>query len=403
MRYISVTVLYSIVDKDTVRFSDIKDNINWRAIINEFTFNAGSDDQLVALVPRDDNTLVAFKDNSIYLVQDITETLGSPLLQLLTDEYGLVARLAAKRVGDDTIFLSSRGLFTINQTAENKFRAESRPISFDLESTFGKINKSKIQNSAMGFHNNELWLAVPFEGSQVNNKIIVYNTISKSFYGIYDLPGDDISVHSFVNADYNGERRMFLIDNQSRIFLCQEGDHDIANGRTVDIELYARTRTLFYGGLDYKWLKAVYFEYLSRDPEISINIITPGHNSMIPPLPSLRLDRTQYSGFAHAPVFDPSNINNDFDAENRDDYTVVLDDPDTDDDDPGLYLHDGIDLDAFAHHILVQRFPKNKIPNIQAEIINSKGAVKINSIGAEWLIGSDIPISTTSPIPNWNN
>jgi hypothetical protein len=376
--------LYAIVDKDTVRYSDLIDLVNWQAVVNEFTFNSGSDDQLVAIVPRDDNTLVVFKDQSIYLIRGISETLNAPALQLLTEEYGLSARLAAKRVGNDTIFLSERGLFTINQTADNKYRAESKPISFDLSKAFNRINSLHISKAAIGFNDNELWVAVPWENSTVNNKVLVYNTIAKTWFGRYDLPDDDLGIHSFVNADYLGDRRMFFVDKTARVFLCQEGEHDISNGKAVDIPFYAKTRSLFYGGIRGKHLTRAYMDYESFSPKLSVNIVPPGHNEDIAIMTEETKDRTKYLT-AHTALYDTDNDNDDFDAPYREDYSIILDPDSTD---PGIDLQtDGVAVDVLAHHEFKRNLPKINTPHAQVEITNTTGTIEINSIGVEGSLG----------------
>tara|TARA_R100000306_G_C4374081_1_gene141216 strand:+ start:14 stop:2452 length:2439 start_codon:yes stop_codon:yes gene_type:complete len=376
--------LYAIVDKDTVRYSDLIDLVNWQAVVNEFTFNSGSDDQLVAVVPRDDNTLIVFKDQSIYAITGISSTLSAPLLQLLTEEYGLVSRLAAKRVGDDTIFLSERGLFTVNQTLENKLRAESKPITFDISKTFNKINKKYLSKAAMGFNNNELWLAVPWESSTVNNKVLVYNTITKTWFGRYDLPDDDLAIHSFINADYFGDRRLFIVDKSGRVFLCQEGTHDIANNKVVDIPFYAKTRSMFYGGIRGKHLTRAYIDYESFSPKLSVNVIPPGHNESVAIMTDETKNRSKYLT-AHTADYDTDNDNDDFDTPYREDYSIVLDPDSTD---PGFDLQtDGVSIEALAHHEFKRNLPKINTPHAQVEITNTTGTIEINSIGVEGSLG----------------
>ena len=376
--------LYAIVDKDTVRYSDLIDLVNWQAVVNDFTFNSGSDDQLVAIVPRDDNTLIVFKNQSVYAITGISSTLSAPVLQLLTEEYGLASRLAAMRVGNDTIFLSEKGLFTINQTIDNKLRAVSDPISFGVDKTFNKINNQYISKAAMGFNDNELWLAVPWESSTVNNKILIYNTITRTWFGRYDLPDDDLKIHSFVNVDYYGERRMFFVDKSARVFLCQEGTHDIANKKVVDIPFYAKTRSMFYSGIRGKYLTRAYIDYESFSPKLSVNIIPPGHNESVAIMTDETKDRSKYLT-ANTADYDTDNDNDDFDAPYREDYSIDLDPDNTD---PGIDLKtDGVALDVMAHHEFKRNIPKINTPHAQVEITNTTGTIEINSIGIEGSAG----------------
>lgn len=313
----------AIYDRDLIAVSDVLEPAKFQPITNTRYINQGSADQLVGLWKFNDTTVLCFKEQSVYVLENFYGDLASMRLDTLTQEFGLIAPDCVATVGNDVYFLSERGLVSITQTESNKLQGVVAPLSLDVEPLFKRINKTKVAQSQMAYWDNKLYLATAIDGSATNNVVLVYDFLTKSWQGMDT--GNAVSVFKFFKAHLRDEERLFALGYDGFIRLYEDGVYDEINDSTSEeIALTIRTRMYENGTQDFKRWKNAVVNIATWGPEFSINAIYPGVNESRPLLPQTTFSRTCYDRPFNRPPFEVDNINGDHADPWRKDYSVDL-------------------------------------------------------------------------------
>ena len=168
---------------DELIVSDILDSDTYDQVYNEYRFNAGQADYLVAAHAFSDDKLVVFNRESIHLVISSADVANSSI-QLITNEVGCLARRSIQQVADNIIFLSDNGVYGTNFGDLYNLRGNGVPLSSSIDATIKRINMEYAQNAVSAYFDNRYYLAVPLDASQVNNTILVFNFLNKGWESI---------------------------------------------------------------------------------------------------------------------------------------------------------------------------------------------------------------------------
>lgn len=102
-------------------------------------------------------------------------------LQQITDQYGCLSNRTLVVFNNSLAFLDSKGIIKYNG-------ANVDIMSSRIEDVFLRMNVPAAIENAWAIHNrlgNEIWFAIPVDGSSVNNLLIVYDYLSDAFT-LYD-------------------------------------------------------------------------------------------------------------------------------------------------------------------------------------------------------------------------
>lgn len=216
--------------KDLVAASDFLNYTRYQPVLSNFRINQGSEDDLVSLVRVNSSTIACFKTDSIYVVSNIYGDMSDITLDEITQEYGAVGQRSIVQVGDDVVFLSSkRGVTSLGIASSGQISAVDVPLSEPIQPLIDRINWNYAKNAVAAYHNNRLYMAVPLDGSTHNNAILVYDYFTKAWAG-HDS-GEAIKVKRFIEATYQGKRRLFFLSTDGFINLY---DDDLAQCGFVD-------------------------------------------------------------------------------------------------------------------------------------------------------------------------
>lgn len=94
-------------------------------------------------------------------------------------------------------------------------------ISHAIKDTISRINKDKVKNSVGCFFRDSYFLAVPVDGSLVNNLLIEYNTVKKDFL-LHEL--------SDINSLIKHKEEFLFSDSKGMVYKMFEGDKFIKLG-----------------------------------------------------------------------------------------------------------------------------------------------------------------------------
>ena len=168
---------------DEVIISDVLDTDTYDQIYSQYRFNAGTSDFVVGLHSFAEDKILVFNRNSIHIIANTTD-LKESTTQVLTDEVGCVARNSIKQVGNQVIFLSDNGVYGTQFLDEYNLRGTETPLSAPISSTIERINRNAQEKSVAVYFDNRYYLAVPIDGSNQNNAVLIYNFLNKQWESV---------------------------------------------------------------------------------------------------------------------------------------------------------------------------------------------------------------------------
>jgi len=225
------------VKADNVAVSDVLDYTRYLEQINDFRINQGDSDEIVRVVPFNEQSVVVFKDSSIYAVSGLVgDYTTNARLDLVTDEFGLVGQRSVATVGPDLVFLSTRGVTTLRQTELNKTQGVSTPLSEPIQPLIDRINWQVAKTTASAaYFRDRYYLSVPIDGSSENNAVLVYDFLNRAWSG-YDT-GETIKIKYLQVGDFHGVQQLFAYSNTGDISVYEYAEED--HVRTVPAEFTA--------------------------------------------------------------------------------------------------------------------------------------------------------------------
>lgn len=158
-------------DGDVVYASDIQDYTRYSPF-NSWRINAGSNDQITCLAKFNDNTIIVFKERSIYALQgavgaiDQSGTLAEIRIDLTTSQYGCIAPDSVQQAGADFWFLSHLGVMSLRQTETNALQSTTIPVSDAIHPLIERINWAYVGNVVSGYWDSKYYLAVPLDAAE---------------------------------------------------------------------------------------------------------------------------------------------------------------------------------------------------------------------------------------------
>ncbi len=313
---------------DEILISDILDTDTYDQVYGQFRFNAGKSDFNVGMLSFSDDKLVVFNRNSIHIVVGNGDLSGFQS-QLLTDEVGLTARNSVIQVGNQILFLSDNGVYGLSFVDLYNLRGNEVPLSESIQKTIDTINKAHVDKASAVYFDNKYYLAVPTGTSEVNNTLLIYNFLNKSWESIDTVNNVDTDGNTFSSFEFTkllvagkGLKRGVYVTNTDggihRLEVFADGiDRVITDiGSTTEKETRvqgsATTRMFTLGSIDRK--KFNNFELhlqsgLDNSSDVSISAVSENLDSE----PALNLTPsgtvgTTYGPFKNSDGFDQSSI-----------------------------------------------------------------------------------------------
>ena len=254
---------------DEILVSDILDTDTYDQIYGNFRFNAGKSDFNVGMLSFSDDKLLVFNRNSIHLVNSV-ENPSIASAQLLTDEVGLIARNSVIQVGNQVLFLSDNGVYGMNFIDLYNLRGNEVPLSESIQKTIDTINKAHADKAVAAYFDNKYYLAVPTGTSTVNNTLLIYNFLNKSWESVDTVNNVDLSGNTFSSFEFTrllvagkgGDRGVYVTNTDGGIHKLEVFEDgidrvitDIGSPPTVKstrVQGSATTRMFTLGSIDRK-------------------------------------------------------------------------------------------------------------------------------------------------------
>ena len=193
--------------RNTLYASDILDPAVWD-LTNSIVVNGDDGDQITAIVPYYKNRIIVFKKRRVFQVDipnDAT-TAADWVVSIISNNTGCVAAGTAVQVSSDILFLSDNGIRSLVRSVADDFSSVGVPISEIVKDVIQSINTDSIRISTAIYYDNRYFLAVPTGSSNVNDTLIVYNTVLGAFEGTWS---PRIMQFTLTNFNQAGTRAMF--------------------------------------------------------------------------------------------------------------------------------------------------------------------------------------------------
>jgi len=251
---------------DELIASDILDQNTYDQIQNQFKIASGSSDFIVGLQPFAEDALVVFARNSIHLIRGVGADLDNSSVQEVTREVGAVARKSIVQIGNQILFLSDNGVYSVNFEDRYNLRGASVPMSEPINPIMDRINKNYAANSIGVYHDNRYYLAVPLDASTVNNAVIVFNLLNNGWESLDVINSNQWNIIGFVRSGAGTVNRLHTVSKEGGIHVIDEtgvnaNDYfdnvclSLSSGGTVtqlNIDSILTTRQYTYSTMDRK-------------------------------------------------------------------------------------------------------------------------------------------------------
>jgi hypothetical protein len=343
--------LWVVHGEDNVAIGNIG-SLRYDASAFDEAINDGESGRVVKLYAYNRNTVLVFKDpKGIYRYEIGKADLSDLRLEQLTDEYGTPAPGSVAGWGSFCAFLDYDGVFLVNQVDETRMEVEPLPLSYPITPLIERINWGYAHQSQAVVHGGKYYLAVPLndpeenEGATQLNAILVYDIQRGAWLGHWESSGNlEWDIQQFVKGYYNGRLRALWQAYGGWLMLMNEGDQDFYEddnpvGLFEDVAGLARLRGYNGAAPERQSEVVLRLDLLQQDLNLTVVLHRPGveENETLETSKSWDGNPLTVEGV----VLDATNANEDFLTAGRGDYTVDLPAPDG-----GVYLHDGLQLDA---------------------------------------------------------
>ena len=192
--------------RNTLYASDILDPAVWDSA-NSIVVNGDDGDQITAIVPYYKNRIIVFKKRRVFQVDipnDAT-TAADWVVSIISNNTGCVAAGTAVQVSSDILFLSDNGIRSLVRSVADDFSSVGVPISEIVKDVIQSINTDSIRISTAIYYDNRYFLAVPTGSNNVNDTLIVYNTVLGAFEGTWS---PKVMQFTLTNFNQAGTRAM---------------------------------------------------------------------------------------------------------------------------------------------------------------------------------------------------
>jgi len=383
--------LWVIDGKDEVAASDVLEFTDYDPLANELHINTGGSDYLIATFPFGQDSLIAFKNKSILLIQNVQGALsnsitGVPIATVteITRQVGLVGINGVTSIGPDLAYVSNQNINLLTLTStNNSLQHKTLPLSTRIDMIMSRVNWKVGYKICIGYWSNKLYVALPLDNSSVCNSVVVYNFTTENWFGEWSFDNTiSMCIQSWQVIDYLGVQRMHAVTEDGRIFVTDEGQNDISGATVAEISTELVTRAYDTSNVNH-FQRRAFVDLATNRPEVSVSAFTEGASEESVILTDQTYSRSETWKFADS-AYDLTNANNDFNRAYRKDYsTGSLAAGST----PGL-PSTGLQTGTGFQPQMVQEYRLPLITRRQGrlswlEVTNTQGYISVMSVGYE--------------------
>ena len=315
--------------KDEIAASDVLAFTDYDPLANEFNLNTGNSDYVVATFPFGQNSLIAFKNKSVLLLQNVEGSLSDVTVTEVTRQVGLVGINSVTSIGPDLAYVSNRNINLLTLTStNNSLQHKTLPLSAKIRKIMDRVNWEYGWKISMGYWNNRLYVALPLDNSRFCNTVVVYNFITDNWYGEWSFSHDiNLAIQGFQVINYLGLQRMHVVSEDGRVFVTDEGQNDVVPGGALgtaaiaaDISTQVITRAYMTQNLNH-FQRRMFMDISTNRPTYTVYVYTEGANEESTLLTDQTYSRSE-SWLFNDSSYDLTNVNDDYNRPYRKDYST---------------------------------------------------------------------------------
>lgn len=364
--------VYGIYGPDLMAVSDVLNPTTYLPLQSDFRLNSGTNDRLIAVYPFNESTIVVFKQRSILAISHTTNDLSSVRLVEITRDYGCVSAKSIASNGSQLMWLSQRGVVTLNQTDFGLVQSSPLPLSDPISKSIARIDWSLASKSCAAYFDNKYILSVPTaDGDGSNDLTLVYNFLNGAWDG--EWSGSYLKPR-FYEKIFSGQfNRLIFADNSGFIhYFDPDGKTDrLYNGTESQIQTTVELRGYDCESKDHKLWRDMHIACQSWNPVYSITARHDDYNQDALMVTNATKSRVTYSTYGTA-NYDVTNANNDFNVQNRNDYSFV----------PGFKLgSNGVRAGVVKSFVSKSKLRRHSI-SVQPVVTTSQGELQIEAATA---------------------
>lgn len=180
---------------DTLARSALLDATSWDSTNQLIRIGGGEGDPITGLAELDEQQVVVFKRNSLYIVTappagtsgtTTADNFGVATITKLSGTIGCVSHRSIARGPRDVYFLSDGGVYSLGRVESQLAREiDNAPMSLPVQDVIDRINWSAANTAAGFFWNNRYLLALPLDDATSPNYVLVYSTLRNAWSGLW--------------------------------------------------------------------------------------------------------------------------------------------------------------------------------------------------------------------------
>lgn len=377
--------------RDEIAVSDSGDFTRYDEILDEFRINSGSDDSITVIFPYDKTTILIFKDQSIFLVENIFGDLSTVKGGDVSREgKGSVAQFGVQKWGSKVVFFANDGIWAL-KPAENAnnglLEVEQMPVSYEVTPLIDRINWSAASGIVSEQLGDEIIFAVPIDGSTYNNAALVLNRVTGVWAGLDTWDSDSgFRMDRLFVTDYLGRKRIYAVDfEHGRVCVMYEGTSDTVGTTDYPISDYFHSRGYAAAELGFQYLSRVVITEETQNPSLTITAYTDGVNEGQTLAENRTRNRLKYWTWGKAD-YDITDADSNHGVRGRQDYTFLSTDgaPSDHNIDPNLkqQVDDPYPIRDVGRSISIKIANSQGICNVHSIAVDGMGAGRSQKLAA---------------------
>jgi hypothetical protein len=190
-------------------YSNAGDPRTWDRGANFFRIGRPDVRGIMGLIEWTNLNVMAWTYEEMHFLDISNATPGNWQRQKVAD-IGCTAPRSVRLIGEDGLFLARDGVRSVLQSAQDKKRGVSPPISFPIQDWIDRINWANAHKAVAWVWADKYFLAVPIDDSTVNSHILVWSR--KAFEANGGRGGWviwRIKANAFATQDFSSKPRLY--------------------------------------------------------------------------------------------------------------------------------------------------------------------------------------------------
>ncbi len=172
---------------------------------NAHKLAAGDNSPIFGMLEWTNYDVIVWKKNRILALTISDTTPANWPIYTVAQDIGCVAPDSVANLGEDVLFLDIDGVRSLVQSAQDKKRGGSLPLSMAIKWWIDKINWQYAYKACAKVWNNRYMLAVPMDTSTYNNYVLVYNQLTNG-WTVYS----NWNVNCWAQADFGTTDKLYF-------------------------------------------------------------------------------------------------------------------------------------------------------------------------------------------------